>query len=176
MIKLFARHTRSLSPAWRTRTPSPEKCQPSLGLTGYGGRGSLFIVAAIWSDCPTFLATAGAARRVAGDEDALEKQHECEPRVPLERILVERAPHSRRRPPGAPQPFRERSVIDSMVRGGLPFNRLELDLQPIVVARPRIRAEIGIPLNDRRPGGRHADQGGNRQPLHSLDREPAGGC
>ena len=43
------RHTRGPSPAWRNRTPSPEKCQPSLGLS----------------------------RR---------------PRVPLERIFVERAP------------------------------------------------------------------------------------
>ena len=43
------RHTRGPSPAWRNRTPSPEKCQPSRGLS----------------------------RR---------------PRVPLERIFVERAP------------------------------------------------------------------------------------
>jgi hypothetical protein len=41
-----------------------------------------------------------------------------------------------------------------MARGDFPFNRLELNLQPIV-ARPRVRAEVG-PLNDRR--ARHADQ------------------
>jgi hypothetical protein len=30
----------------------PEKCQRSLGLAGYGGRGSSFFLAAIWSDFP----------------------------------------------------------------------------------------------------------------------------
>src|SRR4029453_7022756 len=39
-----------------------------------------------------------------------------------------------------------------MARGDFPFNQLEINLQPIV-ARPRVRAEIGVPLNDRRPGG-----------------------
>src|SRR5262244_729371 len=39
-----------------------------------------------------------------------------------------------------------------MARGDFPFNRLELNLQPIV-ARPRVRAEVGVPLNNRRPGG-----------------------
>src|SRR5262249_3897240 len=43
-----------LSPAWRNRTPSPEKCQRSLGLAGCGGRGSSFFLAAIWSDLPHF--------------------------------------------------------------------------------------------------------------------------
>ena len=32
-----------------------------------------------------------------------------------------------------------------MARGDFPFNRLELNLQPIV-ARPRVRAEVGVPL------------------------------
>src|SRR6516162_9555903 len=39
-----------------------------------------------------------------------------------------------------------------MARGDFPFNRLELNLQPIV-ARPRVRAEVGVQSNDRRPGG-----------------------
>jgi hypothetical protein len=39
-----------------------------------------------------------------------------------------------------------------MARGDLPFNRLELNLQPIHRRRTRVRAEVGVPLNDRRPG------------------------
>ena len=39
-----------------------------------------------------------------------------------------------------------------MARGDFPFDRHELNLQAIV-ARPRVRAEVGVPLNDRRPGG-----------------------
>ena len=34
----------------------------------------------------------------------------------------------------------------------VPSNRLKLNLQPIA-ARPRVRAEVGVPWNDRRPGG-----------------------
>jgi hypothetical protein len=61
-----------------------------------------------------------------------------------------------------------------MARDDFPFNRLELNLQPIV-ARPRVRPKSGVPLNDRAQETRHADQRDNRQSLHSLDRDPAGG-
>src|SRR5215831_17908574 len=39
----------------------PRKCQPSVGLAGYGRRGSSFFLAAIWSDLPALLATAAHA-------------------------------------------------------------------------------------------------------------------
>jgi hypothetical protein len=45
-----------------------------------------------------------------------------------------------------------RSAIDSMTRGDFPFDRHGLNLRPIF-ARPLVRAEVGVPLNDRRPGG-----------------------
>jgi hypothetical protein len=34
-----------------------------------------------------------------------------------------------------------------MARGDFPFNRLELNLQPIV-ARPRVRAEVTVPRKE----------------------------
>jgi hypothetical protein len=61
-----------------------------------------------------------------------------------------------------------------MARGDFPFNRLELNLQPIV-ARPRVRAEVGVPLNDRRPGGPTCRS--ERQSTTPPQPRPrAGGC
>ena len=39
-----------------------------------------------------------------------------------------------------------------MARGDFPFDRHGLNLRPIV-GRPRVRAEVGVPLNNRSPGG-----------------------
>src|SRR5918994_2031055 len=39
-----------------------------------------------------------------------------------------------------------------MARGDFPLDGHRLKLRA-VVARPRVRAEVGVPLNDRKPGG-----------------------
>ena len=63
-----------------------------------------------------------------------------------------------------------------MARGDFPFNRLELNLRPNV-ARPRVRAEVGVPLNIAGQEARHADQRDNRRFIPRLRRNTAaGGC
>ena len=53
-----------------------------------------------------------------------------------------------------------------MARGDFPFHRHGLNLRPIVV-RPRVRAEVGVPLNDRGPGGTTC-RSRRQSALHSL--------
>jgi protein required for attachment to host cells len=49
-----------------------------------------------------------------------------------------------------------------MARGDFPLDRHRLNLRA-VVACPRVRVEVGVPLNDRKLGVRHADQRDTRR-------------